>query len=149
MPQNRNMREYIFRGKNLENGMWPEGHYVSILTKNGTSYRIVCDDGSASCEIDPRTLGQFTGVYDANGKMIFEGDIVHRNRRAVESKALGITDIIPELKAEVVFKNGAFGVEWEEQFSPFLMYGFSPDAFAVIGNIYDHPWKLKMGTDAK
>jgi hypothetical protein len=54
-------------------------------------------------QVDPETVGQYTGLT-ANGKKIFEGDIlkfdyIGRNR--------GVNGI-----ASVVFENGKFGVLW-------------------------------------
>lgn len=81
------MREILFRGKRIDNGEWVEG------------YLTICDEGyfilgveKIQClsfefvpkgqyvfapfvEVDPETVGQFTG-FTAKGKKIFEGDIV-------------------------------------------------------------------------
>ena len=71
------MRKILFRGFNKKNNLWINGFYFQ---NRGTSF--VCQDEWADgkswndYEVDRPSVGQFTGVYDYEGKMIFEGDII-------------------------------------------------------------------------
>lgn len=85
-------------------------------------------------EVIPETIGQFTGLYDKNGKEIYEGDILAFNNSYVD-----FNDII-----EVRFVRGVFAFLWNGNLEDECPINAPTREWAnVIGNIYDNPELIK------
>ena len=149
------MREILFRGKRIDSGEWvysgniicfnPEGgkdKYLAFIPalnepcicdhdENGN---IISFEKGMFYKVDTKTVGQYTGLKDKNGKRIFEGDIA----KVLQGKDKDI--------AYVGFENGAFMLYpktgniyertlWE--------YWYNDWDVEVIGNITDNPELLE------
>lgn len=141
------MREILFRGKRIDNGKWVEGGIIQgvahELWQNSDKVYIMVFPQYLSrpnlYEVDPTTVGQYTGLTDKNGNRAFEHDIT--------KDQWGRKWIIFGCK-------GGFGTciesEWKNN-SP-IIYNALADAqnaewfskqYEIIGTIYDNSELLK------
>lgn len=131
------MREIKFRGKRLDNGVCVEG---SLLQDDYGVCMIVefVDHHEQWHEVDPDTVGQYTGLKDKNGSDIWEGDIV-----MVESRDEEYDNLLVGLPFLIMFSYGGFCIAEDEE-SPWGSIS-NLDILEVIGNIHDNPELLKGG----
>ena len=146
------MRDIKFRGK-TENNIWK---YGSLLKDNPQkTYYIVNNEDGSGREVLEKTIGQYTGLKDKNGKEVYEGDIVEFKdvgEEGYEYKEGFDFDNI----AQVVYKNGIYTLSNfgetdnsyyatnstdEERLEEVLRNGNCK----VVGNIYDNPELLERG----
>lgn len=111
------------RGKSVFNDEWIYSELVYRINYPETlpPIQIICSG------IKENTVGQFTGLFDKNGKEIYEGDIL-----------LVGNDGYKNIYKKVVLKDGCFGYvgETNGEILPFCHYNVMEE---IVGNIYDNP----------
>lgn len=131
------MREILFRGKQKSNGAWLFGD----LRQWSATRKGICDyDLKSTNEVDPATVGQFTGLTDKNGASIFEGDIVSVGGHIATVN--GLYRVI----YDTVNHCWALARSTENHFSYFTfsdLNGFAGTS-EVVGNIHDNPELLEV-----
>ena len=143
------MREILFRGKRTINGDWVYGDFMRGNERKSLRDSIFVYDSETQSfndyEINPSTLGQYTGLTDKNGKRIFEGDILHIAKNA---DGLGGYYQPPlDYHVNVVVKWDLCAWMWETLCEDKRYISF-PDAWChyeceVIGNVHDNPELLE------
>ena len=135
------MRDILFRGKRLDNGEWVEGDLVHSAYKIGDTCVGTYGSSLGMHQVDPSTVGQYTGLKDKDGKRIFEGDIIQYYERQLDGKDTPVCDV-------VAYTEGGFAVKsyflnnwlWDSVHGNIQLRDVE-----VIGNIHDNPELLKGG----
>lgn len=131
-------REIKFRGKRIDNGEWICG---SLISDSKDSFRIVVTDGSATYDwydVQRKTIGQFVGLLDKNGKEIYEEDILKCNDPNAKSPER-LYDIC---SVEMALEDCAFLLK-ERDSRQMWRFDEQYDDLEIIGNVHDTPELLK------
>lgn len=125
-------REIKFRGKRIKDGAWAYG--LLLVWSDGETH--ILERGEVTDivwkrEVDPATVGQFTGLTDDCGADIYEGDI------------LAAEDLDRCMTVVAEFRRGAFYFVDRGGGIAYFLDEFGHTA--IIGNIHDNPELLKGG----
>lgn len=121
----------LYHAKRTNNGKWVEG--CLVVTPQGDAYIISTAEtkrdvnvliNQCSLNVDPKTIGQFTGCHDKYQNNVFENDIVW--------------DAYYEQYGIVKFDQGEFVINHDgviecERFVDII------NCCEVVGNIFDNP----------
>lgn len=153
------MREILFRAKainrdpnreyrtNYKNGDWVYGLIERIYDERFPNIpsSMIDQYGVSNIDVDYKTISEYTGLTDKNGKKIFDGDIVKCYDKNVDESFFAI----------IMFgnPNGFYNYGW--QLKPIGKTDFNVDILCwvdmedtgayieIIGNIFENPELLE------
>lgn len=128
-------RDYKFRGKRTDNGTWEYGDLITWWRGNGS--RAICDIGGIRHDVDPETVGQYTGKRVMNGIELFDGDICHVHENEHNDNFLAL----------IIWNNQygkydvkCYDIDTKEMYETLDFNDFTyMDHFEVIGNSWINP----------
>ena len=165
------MRTIKFRGRRIDNNEWVYGYLYRLKLPNGEACMILTQDNNHldnSLEpkyhlaftlwvdlfiVEPVTVGQFTGLYDKNGKEIYEGDILLWTRKNVHIEGCPLRDFADRCETFYDDDKCAFRFKYKLDCGSCIgLLDFSDDRadesyIEIIGNIHDNPELLKGGQE--
>ena len=117
------------RAKRLDNGAWETGSAVVVRQGLRDEQWFIADKMTGYLTpVSGNTVGRFTGLHDANGKEIYEDDILREGYT-------GYTFQVVYDAPEFCFKTNSYGYRFLNR----------AENFEIVGNIYDNPELLKGG----
>lgn len=146
---------YKFRGKEIDSGEWVYGSYLwyfdhrYIIPLGEELWRLsgplssIQEIGSYVLEVDPATVGMFTGLLDKNGKEIYEGS-------QLSFTVFDHNDMDTQHVGQVYWdeKDLAWNIQSKSEVFSLGYILRQDDEVEVIGDIHDNP-ELAGGKDAQ
>ena len=120
------MREIKFRGIRLDNGEWVYGDLLHC--KGDDAGRVFIKTDTGLFEVDPHTVGQYTGKCDRQQHKVYEDDIVRDELGSIGA---------------VIFMEGMFAVDFGEGIELQELNTGILELCEIIGNCFDNPELLK------
>ena len=145
-------REILFRGKRTDNGEWVKGwlikdEYGICIASDDALYHV---DGNEwnfeDVEVNPETVGQYTGLTDKNGVKIFEGDVVRMHYFFENFNPVTLGAFEDESRIICKFSITPLGVYFESANMTGYLCDYLEDPeeeLEVIGNNFDQPELLE------
>lgn len=130
------MREIKFRGKGKKDGKWYFGNLYDIDTYGRTH---ICTINGGCLNIDPNTVGQFTGLCDSVGNPIYEGDILRFGNSPNGVCEVKYNEVITAFCIRFLYFERYLGVR------PLGDWAICERSIEIIGNIHDNPELFEGG----
>lgn len=163
------MREYLFRGKRVDNGEWVEGGIIPLDTDSG--YIFIAEPFLSASTLPvheivkhhmhlviPESVGQYTGMNEfvvtdrSYNKPLFEGDIVEvwgwrSPRYTYDAKSQYDGKI--KVRATVCFDHGEWTLDYTNQYNKSLakLKGKEVDEREVTGEWSLHRYQCHNGNE--
>lgn len=136
-------RKIIFRAKRKDDGEWVEGYMVKYPSGKVEIFKKCVEppDVLLRCEVDPKTICEYTGLKDKNGKEIWENDIISIHAYSYyepEDDYFGVV--------KYCVKDACWALKNNERFDEIICECFGSYTTEIInhGNIFDNPELLEV-----